>query len=146
MRTLRLLLSGTLAMALLGGLGGAVVAQDEDAAVGLVHVTGTQVEGDLVPGEWAQVGAVGQMRGASTANRSEMSDPRVSGAVTVEVNFDEYPRATPGSSGVVPAWRMRTVRGWATGPACSGRHPMPSAVTPPGTSPDGWSEKRTTRA
>jgi hypothetical protein len=52
MRTLRLSLVGTVILALLGGLGGAVTAQDPEAAT-WTHVSGSTVEGE---DEWTSDG------------------------------------------------------------------------------------------
>ena len=55
MRTLRLSLVGTVILALLGGVGGAVTAQDPEAAT-WTHVTGRTVEGEWnvegTPARW----------------------------------------------------------------------------------------------
>jgi len=102
MRTLRLSLAGTVIVALLGGLGGAVVAQSEeeptsqplteftgrlecsDLSVGTIEdvVIASTDEGDLIRREW---------RGPSVRVAvTEMSDPRLDGRISTWFNTDEY--------------------------------------------------------
>jgi len=97
-RTLRLSLVGMVTLALLGGVGSVgVLGQNEDATVQMLHVTGTETFVSFTPGDTQMVGDVEQMRGASAVHTVEMSDPRLSGTLTVSVDLDEYP---PGDFGV----------------------------------------------
>ena len=102
MRTLRLSLAGTVIMVLLGGLGGAVLAQaeDESASQPLSEFTGRMEcynlsmgtledvvvastnEGDFIRREW---------RGPSLSIAvREISDPRLEGSMTSWFSSDEY--------------------------------------------------------
>jgi len=102
MRTLRLSLAGTVIMVLLGGLGGAVLAQaeDESASQPLSEFTGRMEcynlsmgtledvvvastnEGDFIRREW---------RGPSLSIAvREISDPRLDGSMSLWFNSDEY--------------------------------------------------------
>ena len=102
MRTLRLSLTGTVILALFGGLGSTVMAQSAEGAMpevltefsgrmecfGLSMGTlediaiGTTAEGDLIRREW---------RGAElSVNVKEMSDPRLDGRIAVWFSSDEY--------------------------------------------------------
>jgi hypothetical protein len=116
MRALRLCLAGTIMMALLGGLGGAVLAQAEEASTSgaLTEFTGrmecydlsmgtiedvviaTTEAGDLIRREW---------RGStlSVAVR-EISDPRLDGRIAVSFSSDEYLIASD-----EPAWQLSGV-------------------------------------
>ena len=116
MRTLRLSLVGTVIVALLGGLGGAVLAQAEEASTSeaLTEFTGrmecydlsmgtiedvviaTTEAGDLIRREW---------RGPtlSVAVR-EISDPRLDGRIAVWFSSDEYLVASD-----EPAWQLSGV-------------------------------------
>jgi hypothetical protein len=116
MRPLQLSLAGALIMALLGGLGGAVPAQAEEASMSeaLTEFTGrmecydlsmgtiedvviaTTEAGDLIRREW---------RGPtlSVAVR-EISDPRLDGRIAVWFSSDEYLVASD-----EPAWQLSGV-------------------------------------
>ena len=77
MRSLRLTLVGVLASTLLGGLGGAVSAQDDASPSDpddFVYVTGVERGGSCDEGEC--LGA-----------KQDMSDPRVSGALVVQLDL-----------------------------------------------------------
>jgi hypothetical protein len=80
--TLRMSLAGVAMLALLGGLGGAVVAQDEAESESATYISGLRT--------WLE----------STENGSvhelEMSDPRASGTVTESgISWQEYGDTTP---------------------------------------------------
>ena len=82
MRTLRLSLVGAVILALLGGLGGAVVAQGEAESPSATHISGS----------WTWLGVnLGQ-----TVYEVEMSDPRASGTLTeTGISWQEYGDTTP---------------------------------------------------
>jgi len=88
MRTLRLSMVGTVILALLGGLGGAVLAQDEDESESATYVSGLRTWI-----EYTDDGAIYEM---------EMSDPRASGTLTESyVSWQEYGDTTPATAAVV---------------------------------------------
>jgi hypothetical protein len=91
MRTLRLALTGTVTLALLGGLSVAVVAQSEEVSTPAV-VTGTEVctvvQNATVIENTAEVV---RDRGQVMECEDTMSDPRVSGTYTNVANWDFYP-------------------------------------------------------
>jgi hypothetical protein len=94
MRTLRLSLAGTVVLALLGGLGGVVLAQDEADEVTPVVVTGDESCTHVVEGtESIGPGGVMQTRGVLLDCTNSMSDPRVSGTFRNTWNADYYPAA-----------------------------------------------------
>ena len=116
MRPLRLALTGVVAMALLGGLGGAVVAQDVPAdPMAPVEVTGKFV--DLTCGGSAGTRSGPRVEGGQTTCEvdNEWSDPRLEGTETYTSNEFRY----LGGSGLTighyvhdivnddGAWRMR---------------------------------------
>jgi hypothetical protein len=93
MRTLRLSLAATIIVVLLGGLGGAVMAQmDADAdAVYVTPVSGETVSMDIgwvsrTAGLWTE--GLYSSRGGQLKGISEWSDPRVSGPWTSTFNVD----------------------------------------------------------
>ena len=81
MRTLRLSLAGTAILALLGGLGGAVMAQDEEEMpVTATRVTGTQIDSVWDESEMEETSdehGVGGLRGLRIRETWEWSDPRL---------------------------------------------------------------------
>jgi hypothetical protein len=116
MRTLRLALTGVVALALLGGLGGAVVAQDEPAdPMAPVEVTGKF--DDLTCGGSAGTRSGPRVEGGQTTCEvdNEWSDPRLEGTATVILNEVRYLGGSGLSIGhyvqnIVNddgAWRMR---------------------------------------
>jgi hypothetical protein len=97
MRTLKLTIVGTVTLALLGGLAGAVAAQSEEADVivgpSATWVTFTEQEcsvGEVTP---VQDGAIQRTRGVVATCDVTMSDPRVSGTATVVSNYDCHAEA-----------------------------------------------------
>jgi len=92
MRTLRLSLVGTVILVLLGGLGGAVVAQDEPAdPMAPAAVTGTVGSGpDISPGSETYFAGKYRTEGMQGILYYEASDPRLSGEVTLTGNMDDY--------------------------------------------------------
>jgi hypothetical protein len=88
MRTLRLSLVGTVILVLLGGLGGASLAQmDEDAdAVYVTPVSDDTVSTDI--GWVSSTAGLYSSRGGEQVGISEWSDPRVSGPWTSTFNVD----------------------------------------------------------
>jgi hypothetical protein len=92
MRTLRLSLVGPVILALLGGLGGAVLAQaDDDRPVTATYVTGQQTDAREVDGGgYARVGGIGQYHGAVYEDTLEWSDPRLSSSMWIAENLDMH--------------------------------------------------------
>ena len=116
MRTMRLLLVGAVILALLGGLGGAVMAQSAEESMpdaltefsGRMECSGlsmgtlediviaTTGEGDLIRREW---------RGADlSVVVQKISDPRLDGHIAVSFNSDEYLLASD-----EPAWQLSDI-------------------------------------
>ena len=96
MRTLRASLVGTVILALLAGLSGAVVAQDEpaDPMMAPAVVTGTIGFGpEISPGSETFDAGVSRYEGDVCVLYYEASDPRLDGEVTLATNALEY--ATP---------------------------------------------------
>jgi hypothetical protein len=90
MRTLRLVLVGAVIVALLGGLGGTVVAQSEEVSTPTV-VTGNETCTFVQDGRVIQLyGDVFRERGYVMECEDTMSDPRVTGTYTNVNNFDYY--------------------------------------------------------
>jgi hypothetical protein len=90
MRTLRVSLAGTVILALLSGLGGAVLAQDEEVSTPTV-VTGNATCTFVQEGRVIQIyGEVFRERGYVMECEDTMSDPRVTGTYTNVNNFDYY--------------------------------------------------------
>ena len=93
MRALRLSLAGALVMALLGGLVGAVVAQDGDeSGPTITPFTGLRVNemGDVSEEEWTEEDGVGRARTYKLRENVEWSDPRLPSEVLNVLNFDMY--------------------------------------------------------
>ena len=92
MRTLRLSVAGTLALALLGGLGGALLAQDEENAPATVtHVTGEAFSDRTVnQGAYAEVDGGEQMRGNVFEHDIDWSDPRLPSLMRLRENVNVY--------------------------------------------------------
>lgn len=105
MRTLRLSLAGTITLALLGCLGGAVLAQDEPAAIEEVgrpdeeapvtatHVTGTPVDhssDDSAVENWTDERGVEHFYGFRAFSTNEWSDPRLPSETAMVENYDIY--------------------------------------------------------
>jgi hypothetical protein len=96
MRTLRLWLAGTLTVMLLGGLGGAVVAQ-MDADADAVYVTRVSMEPVSADASTvAETETLRSARGGVTVQMEEWSDPRGSGMVTIPWNTDVDPKTGQG--------------------------------------------------
>ena len=93
MRTLRMSLAGTLTVALLGGLGGAVLGQDEEAdLMAPATVTGSVVYiGGHQVGERSSGDGVVRESGMISNHKWEASDPRLSGTEAYTKNWDHYP-------------------------------------------------------
>jgi hypothetical protein len=87
MRTLRLSLAGTLTLALLGGMGGAVMAQ-MDAEPEAVYFTASGPYTDYALGATSAGNSLYSSRDGFYAFDVEATDPRVSGALTVFYNAD----------------------------------------------------------
>ena len=98
MRTLRLSLVGMLTVALVGGLAGAVVAQDGDESGPVVTpFTGLRVNemGDISEEEWTEGDGVGRARTYKLRENVEWSDPRLPSKVLNIANFDIYDIGDP---------------------------------------------------
>ena len=105
MRKMRSTLVVAVSLALLGGLGGAVVAQEEESA-GIVDSTLDEGTTAVVvaPGTTTYTSRdVRQHRGLEATWTQEHSDPRLSGTVTFVYNRDDY-RARVG-----PKWGHTTI-------------------------------------
>jgi hypothetical protein len=95
MRTLRVVLAGTVVLTLLGGLGAVAVAQPDDAeqvSLGLSPVTGTVT---IVRWHEDDAESYGEdrsrYRGGLVEEVIEVDDPRMSGTVWSTWNFDTLP-------------------------------------------------------
>ena len=99
MRMLRLSLAGTVTLALLGGLGGAVLAQSEGdaSAEWLTFIEQDCTVGDHEPA--TVVGGVEQLRGMPITCDVTFSDPRLSGVQSNVFNQDCFQ-----SSGICVYW------------------------------------------
>ena len=93
MRTLRMSLAGALTVALLGGLGGAVLGQDEEAdRMAPATVTGSVVYiGGHQVGERSSGDGVVRESGMISNHQWEASDPRLSGTEAYTKTVDYYP-------------------------------------------------------
>ena len=94
MRTLRLSLVGSAILALLGGMGGAAMAQDDEAGsldwTQSTMFSGTSTYKAVGFGSRTEEDILRQ-RGFTTECTEEMSDPRVSGVSTTTWDNDCYP-------------------------------------------------------
>jgi len=98
MRTVRLSLTGVVALALVGGLGGAVVAQNAESEIlaaaeqGVVFSTGTSSLVDYVDVGVEETGedGIARYRGLIASTVHESTDPRLSGPATLVWNRDAY--------------------------------------------------------
>ena len=90
MSTLRLSLAGAVILALLGGTGGAVLAQDDPMAPATVTGSVRHISGSPV-GDRSSVDGVLRQSGASLTHRWEASDPRLSGTEAYTKTWDHYP-------------------------------------------------------
>ncbi len=92
MRTLRLSLMGMLTFALLGGLGGTVVAQSEEGAGPVTPFTGIRLSSteDTSDEEWTVEGGIGRARVYKLHETVEWSDPRLPTDKLNVMNFDMY--------------------------------------------------------
>ncbi len=95
MRTLRLSLAGTVMLTLLGGLGSAVVAQDAESAGNPDRDQSRTFDGSSTcPVHYSSTNTewgIQQQRGVTIECNDEMSDPRVSGPLTITYDRDCYP-------------------------------------------------------
>jgi hypothetical protein len=93
MRTLRAVLVGMVIIALLGGLSGAVLAQDEEQ-------TATHVTGRVISGEWGGAtsetaeGSIQHMLDMQAVRQVEWSVPRLPPTMTGRMNLDAHWRET----------------------------------------------------
>jgi hypothetical protein len=92
MRTLRLSLAGTVILALLGGLSGAVVAQGDEEPGPVTPFTGVRLSTttDTSEEEWSVEGDIGHARVFKVHETVEWSDPRLPTDMLSVVNFDMY--------------------------------------------------------
>ena len=96
MRTLRLSLAGTVTLALLGGLSGAVVAQ-MDADGDAVYTTFVTMEPASFDSGSVNCGESRcSLRDGVAVHTTEWSDPRVSGTWTIAFNADQDPATGQG--------------------------------------------------
>ena len=110
MRTLRMWLAGVVILALLGGLGAAVVAQDEEVADGAAAMfTGRLVGSCGVQSPSVElVDGIKKERGAAYGCfRWETTDPRISGESIVIWNYDTLPASDEVPEGTVGTARER---------------------------------------
>lgn len=94
MRTMRLGLAGLTSLALLVGVGGAVISQDEADAVPVAHVTGTIIDTfyDDSTAEYTESpGEVHHMKGATYVETNEWSDARLPAEKRMVLDFTTYP-------------------------------------------------------
>jgi hypothetical protein len=92
MRTLRLSLTGTVILALLGGLAGVTVAQDaEDEPVAATHVTGTVTDTRDLGGGVFSMGDIVSMSGGRWELDIEWTDPRLPSPMRVVENWHFWP-------------------------------------------------------
>jgi hypothetical protein len=89
MRTLRLSLAGMVMLALLGGLGGVTLAQEDTDGAKVTHVTGTRVSAveDAID-EWWEADGIGHGRGLHATETIEWSDPRLPSELQIMQNID----------------------------------------------------------
>ena len=94
MRTLRLSLVGTVILALLGGLGGVVAAQEEAATA--TYVTGTVISdpGWSSPESESFEGGVDQLLGMRVERQVEWSDARLPATMATDMNLAFYSSET----------------------------------------------------
>jgi hypothetical protein len=93
MRTLRLSLTGTVILTLLGGLSGAVVAQgDEGSGLTVTPFTGLEISemGDSSEEEWSEESGVGRARTYKLREHVEWNDPRLPAEKLNAFNIDMY--------------------------------------------------------
>ena len=96
MRTLRLSLVGAVILMLLGGLGGAAMAQEEGQSPLVTHVTGTIIDtsyDDSMAEITYAPGDVNHVNGASYAETYVWDDPRLPADKKLILNFVTYPDA-----------------------------------------------------
>ena len=89
MRSLRMTLAGTVILALLDGLGGVALAQEDTDTEKVTHVTGTRVsaaEGAI--GEWWETDGIEHGRGMTGTETIEWSDPRLPSELQMMQNVD----------------------------------------------------------
>jgi hypothetical protein len=94
MRTLRLSLAGMVMLALLGGLGGVTLAQEDTDGAKVTHVTGTRVsavEGAI--DEWWEADGIEHGRGLHATETIEWSDPRLPSELQMVQNIDALGQA-----------------------------------------------------
>ena len=95
MRTLRLSLMGTVILSLLGGVGGAVTAQDAESPGNLDWTQSRRFDGSSTCKQvWSRTNSeegIAEQRGVTSECSDEMSDPRVSGPMTITFDSDCYP-------------------------------------------------------
>jgi hypothetical protein len=92
MRTLRLALAGTITLALLGGVGGAGIAQHDEELPGttVTPFTGLRMNelGDPTTEEWSEEGSIGRSRGYELRENVEWSDQRLPAEKLNVINYD----------------------------------------------------------
>jgi hypothetical protein len=94
MRTLRLSLVGTVILALLGGAGGAMLAQEGSEGSAVAHVTGTITDTffDDSTGEVIyEAGDIHLATGVTYIETNEWSDPRLPAEKKMVLDFTTYP-------------------------------------------------------
>jgi hypothetical protein len=107
-----------LTVVLLGGLAGAVVAQDGDESGPMVtSFTGVRVNemGDISEEEWTEEDGVGQARTYKLRENVEWSDPRLPSEVLNVVNLDIYDIGDPAPVMVAFTTSLQGPDGYWTG-------------------------------
>ena len=111
MRTLRLSLAGTVILALLGGVGGAVVAQEKAPADGTPTMFTGRTVGGCAAGEEPtveEVDGITLVRGSgSGCYKWETTDPRVNGESVIYWNYDDIPARGESPEGSIGTARER---------------------------------------
>jgi hypothetical protein len=90
MSTLRRSLVGAVTLALLGGLSGTAVAQDdEDVPITATYFTGERTDKlEVSGGMWSTVDGADQLRDAVYEDTFEWSDPRLPSVMLITENLD----------------------------------------------------------
>ena len=119
MRTLRMSLAGTVILALLGGLSGVALAQNDEDAGPVTHFTGTQLDAvdDVTDEEWwVEDNDLLRSRGTRVTETIEWSDPRLPSELQGVMNFVQYPHTeVPRGTAVSGTTLLEGPEGYWTG-------------------------------